>query len=87
MIMLWGECVIVRSSGNIYFFKQKVDKMTKQESWVLYHTLKVRGFIYYIKGNIRIQVTTDEIIYFYLIDKETFMPTLENLMYNYMGCN
>ena len=23
----------------------------------------------------------------YLIDKETYMPNLENVMYNYMGCN
>ena len=36
--------------------------------------------IFYIKGNIRIQITTDEFIYFYLIDKETLMPTLENVM-------
>lgn len=52
-----------------------------------YHSVKTRGFIYYIKGNIRIQVTTDELIYFYLIDKETLMPKLENVMYNYMKCS
>jgi len=40
-----------------------------------------------MKGNIRIQVTTDEYIYFYLIDKQTFEPKLENVMANYMGCN
>ena len=87
MIMFGGECLIVRSSGCVYFFKQEVDQMSGFESWVLFHTIKVRGFIYYIKGNIRIQVTTDEVVYFYLIDKETFMPTLENVLYNYMGCN
>jgi hypothetical protein len=32
-------------------------------------------------------VTTEKIIYFYLIDPLTFLPTLENVMYNYMGCN
>lgn len=32
-------------------------------------------------------MTTDEFVYFYLIDKETFMPELENVMYNFMGCN
>lgn len=47
----------------------------------------MRGFIYYIKGNIRIQITTDELVYFYLIDKDTLMPNLENVMYNFMGCN
>ena len=43
--------------------------------------------IYYIKGNVRIQVTTDEKIFFYLIDRKTLMPTLENVMWNFMNCN
>lgn len=47
----------------------------------------MRGFIYFIKGNIRIQVTTDELIYFYMIDHETLMPNLENVMFNYMQCS
>ena len=87
MVMFGGECLIVRSSGFIYFFKQIMDTMTKKESWKLFHTLHVRGFIYYIKGNIRIQVTTETLIYFYIINKETFMPELENVMTNYGGCN
>jgi hypothetical protein len=53
----------------------------------LYETINSRGFIYYIKGNIRIQITADDKIYFYLIDKKTLMPTLENVMYNYMNCS
>lgn len=61
--------------------------MTRVESWKCYYTITVRGFIYYIKGNIRIQVTTNDKIYFYLIDKNTFMPELENVMNNFMGCN
>ena len=32
-------------------------------------------------------MTTDEKIFFYLIDPETFVPTLENVMYNFMNCN
>ena len=47
----------------------------------------MRGQIYFIRGNKRIQVTTDEKIYFYLIDKETFMPKLENVMFNFMNCS
>lgn len=49
--------------------------------------LNIRGFIYFIKGNKRIQITTDDNIYFYLIDLETFAPKLENVMFNFMGCN
>jgi hypothetical protein len=55
--------------------------------WELYHTIKVRGFVYFIKGNVRIQITSAKLIYFYLIDEKTFWPTLENVMYNYMQCN
>jgi len=47
----------------------------------------MRGQIYFIRGNVRIQVTTDERIYFYIIDKETFIPTLENCMNNFMACS
>jgi hypothetical protein len=61
--------------------------MTEIEEWTLYHTIKIRGFIYFIKGNMRIQITNDQYIYFFLIDPETFMPTLENVMINYMMCN
>ena len=32
-------------------------------------------------------MTTATQIFFYLIDPETFEPTLENVMYNFMGCN
>lgn len=54
--------------------------------WKQYKVIEARGFIYYIKGNIRIQITTDEKIFFYLIDQETLEPILENVMYNYMNC-
>jgi hypothetical protein len=58
--------------------------LTNKFAWSLYHTIKVRGFIYFIKGNIRIQIVSDALIYFYLIDLETLEPKLENVMYNYM---
>ena len=32
-------------------------------------------------------MTTDDKIFFYLIDKKTYKPTLENVMFNYMGCS
>ena len=34
----------------------------------------------------RIQITTDEKIFFYLIDQDTLEPKLENAMFNYMNC-
>ena len=87
MVLFNGEALICRSSTTVLFFKQIKGDDDDAAKWTLYHTIYERGFIYFIKGNIRIQVTTDEYVYFYLIDKETFMPKLENVMYNYMGCN
>lgn len=29
---------------------------------------------------------SEDLIYFYIIDKQTFEPQLENVMYNYMKC-
>lgn len=84
MVLLYGKALIVRSSSTVLFFKQVYDKVSETWSWTQYNEIAVRGLIYYIKGNIRIQVTTEKYIYFYLIDKETFEPELENLMYNYM---
>ena len=43
--------------------------------WIEYCRLDgIRGNIYFIKGNKRIQLITDEKIYFYLIDQITLMP-------------
>lgn len=87
MILVYNSALIARSSSDILFFKTVIDEDTEEKVWRQYKVIEKRGFIYYIKGNIRIQITTDDKIYFYLINKETLMPNLENVMYNYMGCN
>ena len=87
MYLVYNSALIARSSSDILFFKIEIDEDTEERVWRQYHMLERRGFIYYIKGNIRIQITTDEKIFFYLIDKETFAPILENVMMNYMACN
>jgi hypothetical protein len=87
MILVYNSALIARSSSDILFFKTEKDEESNKKVWRQYNVIEKRGFIYYIKGNIRIQITTDDKIYFYLIDKETLMPHLENVMYNYMGCN
>ena len=65
------------------------DPLTREVSrvWKQYYILPdLRGFVYYIKGNVRIQITTEEKVNIYLIDKETFLPSLENVMFNFMKC-
>ena len=87
MFLVYNSALIARSSSDILFFKIVKDEETGERKWEMYKVIEVRGFIYYIKGNVRIQITTDDKIYFYLIDKETYEPKLENVMFNYMQCN
>ena len=87
MYLVYNKALIARSSSDILFFKLVYDENAERDKWKQYDIIHARGFIYYIKGNVRIQVTTDEKIYFYLIDPETLKPQLDNVMYNYMNCN
>lgn len=87
VVLIDGNCLVTQSSSKLMFYTQKEDKMTKLFNWKCYKTIKIRGAIYYIKDTNRMQVTTNEYIYFYMIDLDTYEPSLENVMYNYMSCN
>lgn len=51
MYILFDQALVVRSSSSILFFK--IDKETGD--WKQYHKFeKMRGQIYFIRGNIRI---------------------------------
>ena len=84
MYLVFNKLLVARSSQEIVFFKLEKDEIDEHRMWKQFHTLPHKGFLFFIKGNIRIQVTTDEKIYFYLIDPKTLLPNLENVMYNYM---
>ena len=87
MYLVYEEALVVRCSSQILFFKLELDKFTEECEWVNYHTIDEGGFIYYIKGNSRLQITTDTEIFFYQIDKESLEPKLENTMNNFMNCS
>lgn len=87
MYLVNNKALIARSSSRILFFKIIVEEETGDRNWTLYDTISLRGFIFYMKGNDRIQITTDKLVYFYGIDQETFEPTLSNVMFNFMNCN
>lgn len=88
MYLVNNKALIARSSSKILFFKICPDRRDPdKKEWQQYHELSIGGSIYFIKGNKRIQVTTDDLVYFYLIDPDTFMPQLENVMYNFMDCS
>jgi hypothetical protein len=85
MFLFKNKALIARTSSDISFFKIKLTE-DGEKKWVMYSQLPIRGFLFYIRGNVRIQICTDDKIYFYLIDLKTFMPTLDNVMYNFMNC-
>jgi hypothetical protein len=85
MFLFKNRALIARTSSSVTFFKIKVTE-EGEKLWHVYQTLPIRGFLFYIKGNIRIQICTDEKIYFYIIDQETLIATLDNVMYNFMDC-
>ena len=90
MYLFNNKALIARSSSKVVFFKIFEEEDENKNiilKWKQYNEIQARGFIFFIKGNKRIQITTDDKIYFYLIDPETFEPTLENVMANFMGCN
>ena len=90
MFLFKNKALIVRSSSKILFFKieKEEDILTKQISriWRIYKTIDARGSIYYSKGNVRIQITTDDKIFYYRIDLKTYEPIFENCLYNFMDC-
>lgn len=75
-----------RTSDQVSFFKIVKDDETGVRQWQQYTEVKRRGFLYYIKGNVRIQICTEDRIYFYQVDMDTLLPKLENVMFNYMNC-
>jgi hypothetical protein len=86
ILLIKGECLIIQSSSKVMFLLRKYDELTKLENWEVFKTMKCRGAIYYMKDTNRMQITTYECIYFYLINMETYEPKLENVMNNYMSC-
>lgn len=54
MFLIYGKALVVRCSSQVLFFKLTFDEFLKTWNWKVYHSLDQRGFIYYIKGNVRI---------------------------------
>jgi hypothetical protein len=86
MYMLFEQALVSRSSNFILFFKKSYKEKERGEWKEYYRIEKMRGQIYFIRGNVRIQITTEDKIYFYMIHQETLMPSLDNVMFNFMKC-
>ena len=84
--LVMGRCLVIQSSSKIMFLLQKEDIISKKLTWQAFKTIRIRGSIYFMKGTCQMQVTTNDHVYFYNIDSDTFEPTIENVMINYMTC-
>ena len=73
MYLYANKTLIARSSSQIVFLRQELDKNSNLV-WKEFHEIDARGFIYYIKGNIRLQIITDDVIYFYLLNTADGVP-------------
>ena len=89
MYLIFNKALIVSCSNDIYFFKIEHSLETDEREWQVYQSiLKVgQNTIYFINGNIRIQIVTAEKIFYYLIDRETLKAELQYVMFNYMKCS
>lgn len=94
MYCAFDKALIVRSSSNFLIFKKEQieeesedgDGSTLVWRWVQIFKIKnMRGNIFFMRGNQRFQITTDEKIYVYIFkDKTTLIPELESVMYNFI---
>jgi hypothetical protein len=47
MELMYGEVLVSMSSNRVIFFKQIWDKMEEVTKWIMFHEIKIRGFINY----------------------------------------
>ena len=87
MYLIQEQALVAQCSEKINFYKRYNNKRENKTYWKQYDSLDHKGMIFFIRGNIRVNICTDDKIYFYLINNEEFKPKLENVMFNYMGCN
>lgn len=99
---LFQNCILIaRHSNEILFFKhsninEKNQYLiesnnrsgnTNSKYWKLYHTMHQQGQIFHSKGQEKLTLTTELKIYFFKFNPETWIPELESVIFNFMGCN
>lgn len=97
MYLAFEKALIVRSSSSILIFKKEQVEVDDDDGegtqlvwqWKQIHKISnMRGQIYFVRGNTRFQITTEEKIYFFIFrDKVGLIPELENVMQNFMECS
>ena len=60
MYLVYNTALMVRSSSDILMFKIVKDEKSGARNWIMYNSIESRGSISYIKGNVRLQVVSEE---------------------------
>ena len=90
MFLIDGKSLICKTSKEIMIFSLKVytdtDTNQTKEMWMEDFVFDTTGLISYAVGNLRIQVTNSDAVYFYIFDILEMKPKLENIMPNQKKC-
>lgn len=83
------------SQFNFYIQKEMIDihavEATNNSNtlhWVLYHTIKIQGFLFFNRGTTDFQITSDKLVYFYRFNEGDFSykPEHKSTMFNFLPC-
>ena len=89
--LLKSNVLVIRNQNINFFRREKVenefmDHHKTDFNWKKYHVLSQYGAICNTPGSNEMLVVTHQKIYLIRIDLETLMPTLESVIFNFMGC-
>jgi Cys-tRNA synthase (O-phospho-L-seryl-tRNA:Cys-tRNA synthase) len=87
MYIFNNECLMVSSSSIVQFFVKEWDDVIEETRWIYHHTLRIRGFIFFNIATSRLQIINEEKIFAYIMNKQTNLPDIESVTYNYMKCS
>jgi hypothetical protein len=87
-VVLFDDTALMASSSRrVLFYQQQEDKFRKGViKWQKYHQIDKWGQLYHFKGKNEFQITSAEHLFFYKMNKKTYVPELVNAMKNYMQC-
>jgi hypothetical protein len=53
MYLIFNQALVARTSSDVTVFRLEFDDEEKKWGWSLKEVLDIRGFVYFIRGNVR----------------------------------
>ena len=57
--LIYNQALVASTSSQVTFFKIVEDEETGGREWKEFHNIDKRGFLFFIRGNVRIQICTE----------------------------